>query len=181
MDVRRDPIRALGAIIVRMLDLAAAHAPQIRLTFGQCDVQPGSRNTVPERVVLSVDLRHPEQRILDRVEAILNDTVADTSTAARVRGSVIKEWDAAPIDFAPMCIGSVQRAVERLGYRHQRMVSGAGHDSVYVSHVAPCSMIFVPCERGLSHNEMEGARPEDLAAGCNVLLHAMLDQAGLLQ
>lgn len=181
MDVRRDPMRALGAIIVRMLELAAAHAPQIRLTFGQCDVQPGSRNTVPERVVLSVDLRHPEQRILDRVEAILNATVADTSTAARVRGRVIKEWDAAPIDFAPMCIGSVQRAVERLGYRHQRMVSGAGHDSVYVSHVAPCSMIFVPCERGLSHNEMEGARPEDLAAGCNVLLHAMLDQAGLVR
>ena len=58
------------------------------------------------------------------------------------------------------------------------MVSGAGHDSVYVSRVAPTAMIFVPCEGGISHNEIEHAAPGDLAAGCNVLLHAMLDSAG---
>ncbi len=177
MEVRHDPVQALGSIIAGMQAVAAAHAPRIRLTYGRCEFSPGSRNTVPERVTLSVDLRHPEQRILDQVEAQLSSTVADAAAAARVQGSLRREWSAAAIDFAPECINSVQRAVDHLGYRHQRMVSGAGHDSVYVSRVAPAGMIFVPCEGGLSHNELENARQEDLEAGGNVLLHAILDQA----
>ena len=58
------------------------------------------------------------------------------------------------------------------------IVSGAGHDAVYMAKVAPTGMIFVPCEDGISHNEIENATPEDIAAGCQVLLHAILDQAG---
>ncbi len=180
MEVRRDPVQALGSIIAGMQGLAAAHSPRIRITSGQCEFKPGSRNTVPERVTMSVDLRHPEQRILDQVEAALTAIVLEASAAARVSGSVRKEWDAAAIDFAPECINSVQRAVDHLGYRHKRMASGAGHDSVNVSRVAPASMIFVPCEGGLSHNEMENARQDDLESGCNVLLHAILDQAVLV-
>ena len=56
-------------------------------------------------------------------------------------------------------------------------MSGAGHDAVYLSRVAPTAMIFVPCEGGISHNEIENARPEDLAAGCSVLLRAVLATA----
>ena len=57
------------------------------------------------------------------------------------------------------------------------MISGAGHDSVYVSRVAPTAMIFVPCERGISHNEAENADPAHLTAGANVLLHSILNSA----
>ena len=57
------------------------------------------------------------------------------------------------------------------------MASGAGHDALYVAKVTPTSMIFVPCKDGVSHNEAEGAKPEDLEAGCNVLPHAMLRMA----
>ena len=166
-----------GAILARMQAVAAEHAPRIRLTYGRCEFKPGSRNTVPERVTMSVDLRHPEQRVLEQVEATLLNVVAEAAAVARVQGSVRREWDAAAIEFAPECIDSVQRAVDQLGYRHRRMVSGAGHDSVNVSRVAPAGMIFVPCAGGLSHNEMENARQEDLEAGCNVLLHAILEQA----
>ncbi|MCY1405922.1 N-carbamoyl-L-amino-acid hydrolase [compost metagenome] len=67
--------------------------------------------------------------------------------------------------------------MESLGYSHLRMCSGAGHDSVYLARVAPTSMIFVPCEGGISHNEAENAAPADLEAGANVLLHAMLRMA----
>ena len=59
------------------------------------------------------------------------------------------------------------------------VVSGAGHDAVYVSRVAPTSMIFVPCRDGISHNEAEHAEPEDLEAGANVLLHAAMARAGV--
>ena len=72
---------------------------------------------------------------------------------------------------------AVRGAARLMGYDHMDMVSGAGHDAVYVSRVAPTAMIFVPCEGGISHNEAENATKDDLEAGCNVLLHAMLERA----
>ena len=75
-------------------------------------------------------------------------------------------------------MNAVRAGAERLGYRNMDIVSGAGHDAVYVARVAPTAMIFVPCEGGISPNEIENAKPEDLAAGCNVLLQAVLAQAG---
>ncbi len=80
--------------------------------------------------------------------------------------------------FDASCIGAVRAAVQALGYPHREMVSGAGHDAIYVARVAPTAMIFVPCKDGISHNETEDARPEHLEAGANVLLHAMLARAG---
>ncbi|HUI18014.1 MAG TPA: M20/M25/M40 family metallo-hydrolase, partial [Alphaproteobacteria bacterium] len=83
------------------------------------------------------------------------------------------------VNFNPECVGAVRNAAERLGYKHRDIVSGAGHDACYLSRVAPTGMIFVPCEGGLSHNEIENATAADLAAGCEVLLHAMLERAGI--
>lgn len=177
MEVRRDPVRALSALLPVLESMAAEHAPWIRMTFGQCEFRPGARNTVPEQVIMSVDLRHPDVDVLDRLEAVMESAVIAAAESARVHGSLRREWSAAPVSFAPTCVASVQRAADALGYRNRTLISGAGHDSVHVSRVAPTSMIFVPCEGGLSHNEEENARPGDLEAGCNVLLHAMLDQA----
>jgi len=83
------------------------------------------------------------------------------------------------VKFDPRCIDAVENAAQKLDYSHQRIVSGAGHDACQVCLVAPTSMIFVPCAGGLSHNEAESAEPEDLEAGCNVLLHAMLSMANV--
>ena len=77
-------------------------------------------------------------------------------------------------EFDPDCVDAVRSATAELGYSSREMVSGAGHDALYVAKVAPTSMIFVPCKDGVSHNEAEDAKPDDLEAGCNVLLHAML-------
>jgi len=82
-----------------------------------------------------------------------------------------------PVRFHKDCIAAVQSAVDHLGYTSKSMVSGAGHDSGYITNVAPTSMIFVPCEDGISHNEAENAEPADLEAGCNVLLHSILEVA----
>ena len=76
-------------------------------------------------------------------------------------------------------MASVRQAATQLGYAHMEVVSGAGHDAVYVNQVVPTAMIFVPCKDGISHNEIEDAQPAHLAAGCNVLLHAMLARAGV--
>jgi N-carbamoyl-L-amino-acid hydrolase len=71
----------------------------------------------------------------------------------------------------------VARAAKKLGYSNMPVVSGAGHDAVYMAKLAPTGMIFIPCKDGISHNEIEDAKPEHITAGCNVLLHAMLERA----
>jgi N-carbamoyl-L-amino-acid hydrolase len=86
-------------------------------------------------------------------------------------------WYSPPVKFDPDCVAAVRAGAEEAGLPHLDIVSGAGHDACYINRVAPTGMIFVPCEGGISHNEAENATPEDLAAGCNVLLHAMLERA----
>ena len=71
----------------------------------------------------------------------------------------------------------MREAAAAQGYPHQGIISGAGHDAVYMARVTPTAMVFVPCVDGISHNEIEDAKPEDLTAGCNVLLNAVLDAA----
>jgi N-carbamoyl-L-amino-acid hydrolase len=82
-----------------------------------------------------------------------------------------------PCEFASELVSRVRAAAGELGLSHRDIVSGAAHDAVYLSRVAPTAMIFVPCEGGISHNEIENARAEDVAAGCSVLLRAVLATA----
>jgi N-carbamoyl-L-amino-acid hydrolase len=168
---------ALGPILESSYQMAREFSPWARVTFGNVKAEPGARNTVPGRVCLSVDLRHHDADILDLMDERLKSVVRRCSRAVGLEGRVEEIWHMPATSFDPSCIAAVSRAVEMLGYASMEMVSGAGHDSLYISRVAPTSMIFVPCENGLSHNEAENAAPSDLEAGCNVLLHAMLDMA----
>ena len=177
MEDRRDPIMGLQAILKRLYDLAAEKSPSGRTTFGDIRLEPGSRNTVPEKSVLAVDLRHPDQRVLDEMDQHFRTIAAEEADRFGLEYSIHDEWQSPAIEFDKDCVAAVRHAVDILGYSNKAMVSGAGHDSVYLSRVAPTSMIFVPCEGGLSHNEAENAKPEELEAGCNVLLHAMLHRA----
>ena len=93
---------------------------------------------------------------------------------------VITEVSAYPAQpFHEDCINAVAQAAAKLGYSNMPAVSGAGHDAVYMARLAPAGMIFIPCKDGISHNEIESADPEHITAGCNVLLHAMLERAGV--
>ena len=142
---------------------------------GDINAIPGSRNTVPEKIILSVDLRHPDQKILDELDSIFHAIVKQECNQSGLTGNIENKWNSPAVKFDNKCIDNVQQAVNQLGYKNIQMVSGAGHDSVYVSRVAPTSMIFVPCKDGLSHNELENASKSDLEAGCNVLLFAILN------
>lgn len=176
MDHRKDPVQSL----TRVLDSLFAQLPRFgaaaRATVGVLRSDPASRNTVPSQVTASVDLRHPESTELDAMEQALRQTLENICREHGTQGSLSMIWDSPPVEFDPRCVEAIHRAVGELGCTHREMVSGAGHDSVYVSRVAPTAMIFVPCLGGLSHNEAESASPEDLEAGCNVLLHAVLER-----
>ncbi len=174
MAARNDPAKTLFVALSRFFEALNGFGEEARATVGVLRSEPASRNTVPHRVATSVDLRHPEPAHLDRLEDTLRGELAAVCEADGTHFSLSKNWDSPPVVFDAGCVDAVRRAVTHLGYAHHAMVSGAGHDSVYVSRVAPTAMIFVPCLGGLSHNEAESADPEDLEAGANVLLHAVL-------
>ncbi len=176
MEGRRDPLRALHRLLASLYAMAHDVGPDARVTFGQLRAEPSARNTVPQTVVLSIDLRHPEQDTLVRMEERMHQAVAEASASSGIDSRVRTEWDSPSVEFDPACIDAVRTAADRLGYAAREMVSGAGHDAVYLSRVAPTSMIFIPCKDGLSHNEAEWAEPGHVEAGCNVLLHAMLER-----
>ena len=88
-------------------------------------------------------------------------------------------WEAPGVTFDPDCVAAVAQAVETLGYSYREMVSGAGHDACNLASVVPTSMIFIPCEGGMSHNEAESITMKQSGQGANVLLLAMLERAGV--
>ncbi len=174
MAMRRDPLNA-AARLALAVDAIGRSDPGVSLsTIGIFEAWPGSRNTVPESVRMSIDLRHPDTSGLDRLEASFRIAAQDIATTAGAHITITPVWQSPAVEFAPECIAAVRGGATALGLSHQDIVSGAGHDSVYVSRVAPTAMIFVPCEHGISHNEAENITFAQAEAGANVLLHAVL-------
>jgi N-carbamoyl-L-amino-acid hydrolase len=179
MEARHDALRGAARMVEAVNALALRHAPDGRATVGFMHVIPNSRNVIPGLVRMSVDMRHPDDDALAHMDRELRNTAAGIARELRLECDVRQVVEFPASHFDADCVNSVQRAAEMLGYSSRRIVSGAAHDAVYLSRVAPTSMIFVPCKDGISHNELEDAKPEHLEAGCNVLLRAVLARAGV--
>ncbi len=178
MDARRDALVGVARMIGEVRRIGVDHAPDGRSTVGFVTVHPNSRNVVPGSVFFSVDLRHPDDGTLGTMDEALREACI---AVARDEGLEIDIEETVYFPAHPFdadCVRAVREGAERLGHAHQDIVSGAGHDAVYLSRVVPAGMIFVPCKDGISHAEIEYAKPEDLTAGCDVLLHAVLERAG---
>ena len=173
MPGRRDALVAASQIISDLRSIALDRAPYAVATVGNLTVHPNSRNTIPGGVVFSVDLRNPDDTVLAEMDAAFRECAAKAASAESVSIDVDQIWHCPPVEFDKNCVAAVRQGAEQFGFNHQDIVSGAGHDACQMVKIAPTGMIFVPCADGLSHNEEESAKPEDLEAGCNVLLHAM--------
>jgi N-carbamoyl-L-amino-acid hydrolase len=177
MPRRRDALVGAARMIDAVNQLGHAHAPYACATVGFVQVSPNSRNTIPGRVFLTVDFRHPDDAVLTAMDRELREACAAAAASQNLEAEVKEFWYFPPTPFDPSLVGAVRAAASAQGYKHQDIISGAGHDAVYMARVAPSAMIFVPCVGGISHNEIEAALPEDLTAGCNVLLNAVLESA----
>ncbi|MCW5729736.1 MAG: Zn-dependent hydrolase [Alphaproteobacteria bacterium] len=173
---RRDAMLGCGRMMERINRIALDHPPGVS-TVGLVKVSPNSRNTIPGTVFFSVDLRHPFDEDLLKMKAALERALYETCQETGLAHECVEVWHSPAVRYHEDCIAAVRTAARAAGYGHMDIVSGAGHDAGYINRVAPAGMIFVPCADGISHNEVESATREDLAAGCNVLLHAMLARA----
>ncbi|MEM0953601.1 MAG: Zn-dependent hydrolase [Pseudomonadota bacterium] len=177
MPLRKDPMMALARFLPALYQLAEDHAPDGRITFGFIHAEPGSSNTVPGRLELTADLRHPDAGQYQSMVDALYDRVSKTCADLGLPCHIECFWEAPGVTFDQDCVDAVAAAVTKLDYTHRSIVSGAGHDACNLAAVVPTSMIFVPCEGGLSHNEAEAITEGQAEAGANVLLHAMLERA----
>jgi N-carbamoyl-L-amino-acid hydrolase len=177
MHLRRDALQVATRIMQETVAIANRYPPYGRGTVGMVQVFPNSRNVIPGRVKFSIDLRNVNDALLNTMHEEMTAFVARTSSETGLKIQLERVSYYPPCPFHPDCVGAVRNAAAKLGYSTMDVVSGAGHDAIYVARLAPAGMIFVPCKDGISHNEIEDAQPAHLEAGCNVLLHAMLERA----
>ena len=178
MALRRDALQVATKLMQEVVACAHRHPPHGRGTVGMVQVHPNSRNVIPGRVKFSIDLRNATDALCEAMDADIRAVAAKLAAESGLTIEItpVSAYPAQP--FHADCIAAVQKAADALGYSNMPAVSGAGHDAVYMARLAPAGMIFIPCKDGISHNEIEDAKPEHIEAGCNVLLQAMLERAG---
>jgi len=168
---RKDAFAAATRIAAAMYEATTDRDDTLRFTIGRVEVAPGSPNTVPGKAAFTIDMRHPRDAVLEEHEKKLKDIVA--ARAAPCPATITRVTNVPPTDFNPKVIDLVRNKADALKLSHMDMPSGAGHDAMHIAKLCPAGMIFVPCERGISHNEIENATPSDLAAGARVLVEVL--------
>lgn len=172
---RKDAFAAAHRIVGALYGLVADPSETIRFTIGRFRVAPGSPNTVPSLVEFTIDLRHPDGAVLDRIaEGIAEICRRDAPPCTAEPRQIL---DSSPVAFAPAMVERVRRAARRLGHEPLDILSGATHDAKFMAGLCPTAMIFVPCRGGVSHNEAEAVEPEHLAAGAEVLADVLRELA----
>ena len=174
MDIRSDALQNAMKIMQYVIKIAQQHSPHGRGTVGMVQVFPNSRNVIPGQVQFSIDIRHPDSVILEKMTALLKDYIAQVSSEKSIAIDLKEVSYFPPCNFDANCVDTIRQAAIDLDYSQMDVVSGAGHDAIYINRLAPTGMIFIPCKDGISHNEIEDAKAEHLEAGANVLLHSIL-------
>jgi len=177
MAIRRDALFAASFLVQAVINIANAHQPHGRGTVGEIHAHPGSRNVIPGQVRFTADLRHEDEATLTRMDQQWRRACDDIAVAHGVQVDLKDVQYFRPTPFDTDLVDKVRQGAAQRHLPAMNIVTGAGHDAVYMAAVAPTAMIFVPCKDGISHNEIEDAQPEHLEAGCNVLLDAMVARA----
>jgi beta-ureidopropionase / N-carbamoyl-L-amino-acid hydrolase len=172
---------AMSRILEMVQTVAMENQPGAVGGVGQVFFSPNSRNVLPGKVVFTVDIRSPDQNKLDGMRARIEAEAPKICATLGVGCSVEAVGHFDPITFDPTLVATVRKAAEDLGYSHMNLISGAGHDACWAAKVAPATMIMCPCVGGLSHNEAEDISKEWAAAGADVLLHAVIETAGIAE
>jgi N-carbamoyl-L-amino-acid hydrolase len=172
---RKDALKAAVSMVAALEELMHDESDTVRFTVGRFECGPGAPSTVPSHVLFTVDFRHPDLATFVELGGRIKEVCQANARGCRV--TVERIIYSEPVMFDADVISLVRNSAQALDYPHMDMVSGAGHDAMHVAGLCPSGMIFVPCEKGLSHNEAENATAADLAAGAQVLAACLVDLA----
>jgi N-carbamoyl-L-amino-acid hydrolase len=178
LDQRQDALLASARMLVALNEIGRRYGSSARVSVGQLRTATDGPSTVVGHASFVVDIRHPDAGTLEQMSRECATACVATGKASGCAVDISDGISIPPTAFHDACVTALENGAEELGYSYRRMASGALHDAANVAKVAPTAMIFVPCRDGISHNVREYASPGDLAAGTNVLLHALLKLAG---
>ena len=181
MNMRVNAGLAMSRIFEMVQSVAMSEQPGAVGGVGQVKFSPNSRNVLPGTVVFTVDIRSPEQAKLDRMRAKIEAEAPKICEALGVKCAVEAVGHFDPVTFDPALVSRVRASAENLGYSHMNIISGAGHDACWMQRVGRSVMIMCPCVDGLSHNEAENISKDWAAAGADVLFHAVVDTAEIVE
>ena len=180
MPLRKNAGLGMARLLELVDQIAWSHAPHAVGAAGHIDVYPNSRNVIPGKVVFTVDFRSPDLAVIQDMEQRLRQEGQKICDDMGLGVEFEKVGGFDPVVFDEGCVSAVRRAADSLGYAHMNIISGAGHDACWINQVAPTAMIMCPCVDGLSHNEAEEISKDWATAGTDVLLHAVLETAGVV-
>jgi N-carbamoyl-L-amino-acid hydrolase len=181
MPMRKNAGLGMARILELVDQIAWSHAPHAVGAAGHIEVYPNSRNVIPGKVVFTVDFRSPDLAVIKDMEARLKAGAEKIAADMGLGIEMEKVGGFDPVTFDANCVTAIRSAAERLGYSHRDIISGAGHDACWVNRVAPAAMVMCPCVDGLSHNEAEEISREWAAKGCDVLFHAVVETAEIVE
>jgi N-carbamoyl-L-amino-acid hydrolase len=179
MHLRRDALLAAAAIVSALRDLARDISDRdggyFVATVGEMHVEPNVANVVPGSVRLVIDARAERRATMQDFVARLRESMPDIATSNDAELSAITTLsDVLPARGDAALCEALAQSADALGLTHRRMASGAGHDAMHFSRIAPAAMVFTPCRGGRSHCPEEWAEPGELAAGAAAMFGAIL-------
>ena len=181
MPMRRNAGLGMAQVLNLVDEIAWSHNPHAVGAAGHIDVYPNSRNVIPGKVVFTIDFRSPDLSVIQDMETRLHLGAKKICDELGLDIEFEKVGGFDPVTFDEGCVRAVRDAAERLGYSHRNIISGAGHDACWINKVAPTAMIMCPCIDGLSHNEAEDISKEWSTAGAEVLFHAVVETAEIVE
>ncbi|MEI9415990.1 Zn-dependent hydrolase [Mesorhizobium sp. Cs1321R2N1] len=181
MPKRRNAGLGMARVIELVHEIAMDYQPDAVGAVGHMEVYPNSRNIIAGRTVFTIDIRSPEKEVLDAMDGRIREGIDTICDALDIRYEIEQVGHFDPVTFDKGCVKAIRDAAERLGYTHRNIVSGAGHDACWINRVAPTAMVMCPCVDGLSHNEAEEITKEWAAAGADVLFHAVVETAVIVE
>lgn len=181
MPKRRNAGLGMARVIELVHEIAMDYQPDAVGAVGHMEVYPNSRNIIAGRTVFTVDIRSPEKEVLDAMDGRIREGIDTICDALDIRYEIEQVGAFDPVTFDAGCVKAIRDAAERLGYSHRNIVSGAGHDACWINRIAPTAMVMCPCVDGLSHNEAEEITKEWASAGADVLFHAVVETAVIVE
>jgi N-carbamoyl-L-amino-acid hydrolase len=181
MPKRRNAGLGMARVIELVHEIAMDYQPHAVGAVGHMEAYPNSRNIIAGKTVFTIDIRSPEKEVLDEMDERIRAGIALVCEALDIGFEIEQVGHFDPVTFDEGCVTAIREAAIRLGYTHRDIVSGAGHDACWINRVAPTAMVMCPCVDGLSHNEAEEIFPEWAAAGCDVLFHAVVETAEIVE
>ena len=181
MPMRRNAGLGMARVLEKVEEIALAHGPDAVGAAGHIEIHPNSRNVIPGKAVFTVDFRSPDLDILNKMVAQMKEAAQAICDDMELGLEMEQVGGFDPVTFDETCVRAVRSAAERLGYSHRDIISGAGHDACWINQVAPTAMVMCPCVDGLSHNEAEAISKDWAKAGADVLLHAVLETAEVVE